>query len=169
MNTRSTSAEATGGIEDAARGGIRARSGGYFLVALALVAGCTEIASGSPPMTFGDPLTVQPPAETSESDPEVIVSPVFVNELEVTTPGAGSVEFAYRGDLPTPCHVLHTELSWSDSDNTIRLDMWSEAPADQVCIQVLQPFSRTARLDDVPTGTYTLVVGGKELGRVDVP
>ncbi len=73
------------------------------------------------------------------------------------------------GNLPTPCHSLRIAISEPDKDNNIRLDVYSVAPTDVVCAEVLKPFKANINLGSYPAGQYTILVNENQIGEVVLP
>ena len=109
--------------------------------------------------------TPDPPTDPSQPEPQVTLSPAFIDAVEVTA-GAGSGEISVGGHLPTPCHRLRWEVGEPGPDAVIHLNVGSEADAGQICIQVTEPFSDTMEIANLGEGHYTLVVAGKKLGEL---
>jgi hypothetical protein len=69
------------------------------------------------------------------------------------------------GMLPTPCNMPRAEVTGPEENNTIYVEMWTLVEPDAVCIQVLQPFEVSIPLGSYESGTYTVILNDKEVGK----
>lgn len=94
---------------------------------------------------------------------------VYLDEIELLVMESYPIQLAVHleGDLPTPCHTLQWGASGADEEGNIRVEVYSEAPTELECIQVLEPFEETVQLGTVESGTFTVFVNGEEIGTVD--
>ena len=72
-----------------------------------------------------------------------------------------------KGNLPTPCHELRAVYYEPDADNKIKLEIYSVAKLDAVCVQMLQPFEQGIYLGSFPSGHYTVWVNGEQVAEFD--
>ncbi len=72
-----------------------------------------------------------------------------------------------RGNLPTPCHRLHTEVKPADANNRIDVEVYSLADPDKICIQALAAFELDLDLGSFSAGHYSVWVNGKKIGEFD--
>ncbi|MFP3854110.1 MAG: hypothetical protein ACLFWD_07430 [Anaerolineales bacterium] len=95
---------------------------------------------------------------------------IFVDVTEVRVMESFPVQLSLHleGNLPTPCHQLVYEVSGADEQGVITVEAWSEAPADQECIQVLEPFEENIPLGTAEEGSFTIMLNGEEVGSVDL-
>ncbi len=60
-------------------------------------------------------------------------------------------------------------ISEPDEDNQIRIEVYSVANPDEICIQVLSPFKVEIRLDTFDEGEYVVWVNGEQIGEFQAP
>jgi hypothetical protein len=67
---------------------------------------------------------------------------------------------------PTTCHQLRVEVSEPNDENQIILKAYLVAPKDQVCTTIVleDPLEASLNLGSFPTGNYTVVLNGDEIG-----
>lgn len=111
-----------------------------------------------------------PQAGEPTSEPqngEMVEGPVFVNSTEVQLMESFPIQVVVlvEGELPTPCHVLEYTVSEPDADGRIDVEMWSEAPEDEACIQVLEPFEERVRIGEFESGEYEIYLNGERIGQ----
>ncbi|MCK5429495.1 MAG: hypothetical protein KAI94_08495 [Anaerolineales bacterium] len=70
------------------------------------------------------------------------------------------------GALPTPCHLLRVEVSSPDDQSSIEVEIYSIADPDQICIQVLEPFSEEIPLGDLTSSEYQVFVNDELVGEL---
>jgi hypothetical protein len=74
-------------------------------------------------------------------------------------PGApAQVLLSLSGSLPSPCHQPRVDVGAPDTGNTLQVSAYSVVDPDQMCIQVLKPFSAEVPLGPLPPGRYRLVI-----------
>lgn len=143
------------------------------LVFMLVLAACGA-SSAEPPVTFptvgptwvAHPPTPDPPVDPAVLEPQVLRSPVVLTEIDIVAAGNGRVDFTVNGNLPSPCHSLHTVLG---ADGAIHLSLWAEVPVEEVCATVEQPFERILALDGLEAGTYPVLLDGKQISTVELP
>jgi hypothetical protein len=128
------------------------------------------------------PVTRVPPAINSEMvTPQVIESTsapadsnltrgnVYLDSTELLTLESNPLRFtlALKGNLPTPCNELHVEVSPPNAENKIMVDVYSTAPTDTMCAEVLQPFEENFPLGSFAAGHYTLWVNDQQVAEFD--
>jgi hypothetical protein len=126
----------------------------YLLVAGAVIlAACSSASTPSPS---------DPDAQQSEG-------PVYINQMELLIMESAPIQVSVQieGELPTPCHELHWEIAEPASANRIDSELFSTAPTDMACIQVLEPFEMTVPLGSFEGGSYEVFVNGEEAGSFD--
>jgi hypothetical protein len=67
------------------------------------------------------------------------------------------------GNLPTPCHMLRVVVSGPDPQDVIHVDVYTVADPNEMCTQVLEPFSAEVPLPGYVEGKTTLLVNGEPL------
>jgi hypothetical protein len=119
--------------------------------------------TGAPPPVFSYP---QPPTPTGKDTGR---GTVFLDEssARVLSRQPLVIGLALEGNLPTPCHKLVYEISQPDARNRINVAVYSVFNPDEVCTQVLAPFSYTVELGSFPEGKYKIVVNDVEIGEVE--
>lgn len=117
----------------------------------------------------GVPPTPDPPLDPGIVEPQVLLASAFVTAVEVEMTGDGIARFTLTGDVPTPCHELRTELLPPNPEREVFLEVYSAAPVDQMCIQVMSPFTAQVQLDRLGAGDYTLVIAGTEVTTFTIP
>ena len=70
------------------------------------------------------------------------------------------------GALPTPCHLLRVEVSSPDDQSSIEVEIYSIVDPDQICIQVLEPFSEAIPLVGITNSESQVMVNNKLIGKV---
>jgi hypothetical protein len=119
-----------------------------------------------PPTETPLPATPTPgPRPTSAYDPQpedkgLQRSNLFVEEAGVKLLAGAPAQLllSLSGSLPSPCHHPRVAVSEPDAAHTLQVSAYSVVDPDQVCIQVLKPFSAEVPLGSLPPGRYTLVV-----------
>lgn len=139
------------------------------LLASSCGASSAEVGPGSPPTSVqGDPPTPDPPVDPAIPEPQVTLSVVYLDEVVVEVDG-DDARVIVRGNVPTPCHEPAIEVTGPDAGGVVRMDVWSSAPVDAVCIQVLAPFELVHPLGILAPGSYVVEAGREEVARFDVP
>lgn len=138
--------------------GIQARTKIIVMLAMAMV---LVACAGQPPGSGTDPGQATQPGGAMQE------GPVYISETELMLMESFPVQVALnlRGELPTPCHVLKYEVSEPDESNRIEVDMWSEAPAGQECIQVLEPFEERVTIGAFEQGEYEIFLNGERVAQ----
>jgi inhibitor of cysteine peptidase len=77
------------------------------------------------------------------------------------------ISLALKGSLPTPCNQLRVVANPPDDQNRIQVEVYSVVDPEQMCIQVLEAFEANIGLGSFPTGHYTVLVNGKQVGEFD--
>lgn len=70
---------------------------------------------------------------------------------------------------PTVCHELRVEVSRPDDQNQIHLKAYAVAEKDQACILIApaEPLQANLNLGSFPSGQYTVVLNGNQIGEFD--
>ncbi len=171
---------------------------GITILITALLAACVPAATAIPP-TAAPVMPAQPtaaaptpyvgPAESKDAsqgknmsiypsplDPlpnesSMVKGQAFVDTSEIvasqTTPG--QYDLSVEGNLPTPCNSLKATLSGPDDQNRIQVELYSLAPADRMCAQMLKPFETLIPLGSLKSGKYTVLLNSSQVGEISVP
>lgn len=118
--------------------------------------------------TWTEPASVNPYAPQPDDD-RLGRGNAYLDAVDVLVMESYPVQIglSLRGSLPTPCHQLRVRVEAADAQNRIVVEVYSVAAADQVCIQVLQPFEANLNLGSYPPGHYSLWVNGEKVGEFD--
>ena len=84
-------------------------------------------------------------------------------------PGQKQLVLNLTGNLPTPCHKLQVDVSKPDAQNRISVDVNTTVDPHVMCPQVIKPFETAYPLGALPSGSYTVLVNGKQVGQAQVP
>ena len=138
----------------------------YVLAALLLTLGLAACAGADVVETPALPEPQPQPTKGSA----MVEGNVFIDVAEVQVMESFPVQLSLHleGNLPTPCHQLKYEVSGADEQGIIRVEAWSGAPADQACIQVLEPFEENIPLGTAEEGSFTIMLNGEQVGSVDL-
>jgi len=116
--------------------------------------------------------SLSPTAEqTQPGGNELNHGKVYLDKVEVLMEGNDPARPMIRlqGSLPTPCDKLQVDVGKPDSENRIQVQVYSEIDPNQMCAQVLVPFTKNVSLENLPAGKYTVWVNGKQAGNIDMP
>lgn len=93
---------------------------------------------------------------------------IELNDVEIVPVESDPSRFnlLVSGALPTPCHLLRVEISPPDGSSNIEVEIYSLVDPDQVCIQVLEPFSEEVPLGVFTEGKYQVIVNGTPIGEI---
>lgn len=106
---------------------------------------------------------------------ETLRGEVYISEAQLIIMESYPIQVAItlRGDLPTPCHSLKYQYEVQAFPELKRIDVnvYSQAEADAVCVQMLQPFEENLGLDmqGAAEGLYALYLNGEWLGEFSYP
>ncbi|MBI3160427.1 MAG: hypothetical protein HYZ26_12590 [Chloroflexi bacterium] len=157
------------------------RNHGFMFVVIGLVlAACAapeQPADATPapdtpvmPDQNGSPTDPGPIAPTEPGD---VVGRVYLNSasLIVMESYPVQVNVLLQGDLPTPCHRFGYTLTELEDEPGFSLELYATAKADDVCVQMLQPFEESIRLplEGKPDGAYKVYVDGELIGEFNYP
>lgn len=128
----------------------------------------------TPPVAFpvGDlpaiahPPTPDPPVDPAIPEPQVWLSPLYLSNMEINAIGDGRVEFVILGSVPTPCHSVKASVTHTTAERRLDVALWSEAPGDQVCNQVLMSIGHVVAIDGLEAGTYVVRIDGTEISEI---
>lgn len=125
----------------------------------------------SSPPDNGYPAPVDEPVqfEPRDSDAELERGEVYLDSADVLVMESFPVQImlSLTGNTPTPCHQVRLLANPPDADNNIPIEVYSVFDPEQVCIQVLQPFVANLNLGSFPTGSYTVLVNGEQIGEFE--
>lgn len=137
----------------------------FALVVLGLAACGPAPVAGETPEAPG---SVEGPSEG-----QTIQGQVYLSEAALLIMESYPVQVAIQltGDLPTPCHTLGAKIAAPNAENEIHVEIFSEAAADVMCVQVLQPFEERISLpmEGQPDGIYRVFLNGEPLGEFSYP
>jgi hypothetical protein len=121
---------------------------GLILMALAAC-------GGRPPVT--------PPTEGDRS-----VGPVFVDQTELLSLMTYPVQVVLhvQGNLPDPCHKPVWSVTGPGSSGRIDVELHSEGPAEEVCIQLVAPLDVQIPLGTFQQGSYSVWLNGRRVGAI---
>ena len=89
-------------------------------------------------------------------DTAFIDSVAWVQDPNQATP----IAILIKGSLPTSCHQLRVALTQTDKE--LQFEVYSVAPKDSMCAQVLAPFEATLTLANLSGSDYTVIVNGEK-------
>ncbi|HEY2981554.1 MAG TPA: hypothetical protein VGJ22_10260 [Anaerolineales bacterium] len=140
-----------------------------ILIVSALVAACSP-ASPDGPTTSQTPGAGLPPIYAPRpGDANLERAEVFLDSTEVVAMESYPVQFAVvlKGHLPTPCHQLRVVYHEPDSQNRLKLEVYSVVDPTAACMQVLQPFDQNVYLGTFATGDYTVWVNEQQVAEFE--
>ncbi len=136
---------------------------GFILLVSMLLAAC---GGQTTPTPFG-------PDEPPGNNYENILGSVYISEANLMVMESYPIQVALNisGELPTPCHTVRAIVTPPDGDMEFHIQIYSEAKADEVCIQVLQPFSENVSLplQGLADGTYSVWLNDEKVGEFNYP
>lgn len=118
----------------------------------------TACGAGEPTATPLPQPTPTTPASAGNMTPGVApVDSITINTLESNPV---QIQAVIKGNLATPC-VTIKDVTQTRDGNTITLTVNTLTKADEVCIDVIQPYEQTVTIDTagLTAGTYTVVSG----------
>ena len=113
-----------------------------------------------------DPVEIFSP---SPADTNKVRAPVYLDSVQLLVLESYPVQILLQlaGSLPTPCHKLRVSVEPHDNENRVYIDVYSVIASDVICIQVIEPFSKTISLGTFPTGHYQVFVNNEMIGDFD--
>lgn len=153
----------------------------FFCALFLLLVACTPVPTGeaptatsvisSPPATVSHPPTFSIPTMLPipylprASDAILMRGPVFLENVDILVMESYPPQYvlSLQGSLPTPCHELRVQAQPPDAEGNVRIEVYSVADPQKMCIQVLKPFAVQVPLIS-GTGEYTFWVNGKKVG-----
>lgn len=137
----------------------------WTFVAIAFLAACSSGKTEHQPSSL-------PPIENATAGLPVEKGPVYISffVLMVTDQRTMAVGLYVTGELPTPCNQLQAEVAQPDAQKNIRVTVYSVAPKDVICTQVVRPFKATIPIDirNKFDGTYAVYVNEEPAGQIVV-
>jgi len=103
------------------------------------------------------------------ADTQWVSGNVYLDMREVGLLKNNKIGLKLAGNLPTPCHQLRVMISEPDDEKQIRIEVYSVANPDEMCIQILAPFEAEIPLGSFDEGEYAIWVNGEQIGEFQVP
>jgi len=131
----------------------------------------TPVPSGSPAREMPAPGILPKSQHTplpfpQPGDAQLSTAAVDLTSFTVASASGGKLKLAFQGNLPTPCHQLRVTVE--RAERTLKVRVYSVVDPQQVCVQVLQPFSAEVEAGPFPDGDYQVFVNGNEAGSVAI-
>ncbi len=97
--------------------------------------------------------------------------PVFIDDIEVIMKESYPVQvvLVVTGSLPTPCHQLRVVSAEPDGAGKIEVNAYSVIDPDQMCTQVLEPFTAVVPLGEYTEGSFTFSINNELNGEFKLP
>ena len=142
------------------------------LFALVLVAACGPSATPSPDSPVDSdtqPAGLPPIYAPRPGDDALLRAEAYIDSVELLAMESFPVQYSItlKGNLPTPCHQLRVLYNEPDAQNNIKLEVYSVAEPDAVCVMMVQPFEQSIYLGSFSAGHYTVWVNGKMVADFD--
>lgn len=98
----------------------------------------------------------------------MLEGPVFLEGSQLIEDESEPASYRIKvwGALPTVCHTLQWSIT-QPAGGKIEIQLYSMAPAEQICIQVLAPFEAEIPIPQPGAGTWELVLDGKPIGTIE--
>jgi hypothetical protein len=111
------------------------------------------------------------PSDPQPGDQKLIKGQLFVDSAQVQQLDSdpARIVISLTGNLPTPCHQIRMQANDPDQKNRIQVSVYSVTQPDIICTQVIKPFETGLQLGPYPSGKYTVLVNGGEVGEFQVP
>jgi hypothetical protein len=111
------------------------------------------------------------PEQTQPGENGLTHGDVYLDKMEILMQGSNPAlpMIRLQGSLPTPCNKLQVDVGKPDPDNRIQVQVYSQVDPNQICAQVLVPFTKSVPIENLTTGKYTVWVNGKQAGNIDMP
>jgi hypothetical protein len=109
--------------------------------------------------------------QPQDGDNSLTRGEVFLESTQLLTLESNPTQYKLMitGSLPTPCHQLRGEVAAPDATGKIVISIYSLSAPDQVCAQVLQPFTSSLSLGSFTKGSYTVELNGQTISQIDAP
>ncbi len=113
-------------------------------------------------------LIIQPP---QDGDANLNQGEVFLDssQLLVMESMPPQYKLMVSGSLPTPCHQIRGEATAPDANGKIVVMIYSLISPDQICTQVLQPFTASLDLGSFAKGSYSIELNGVTVIQFEAP
>ncbi|MGA9192323.1 MAG: hypothetical protein WBZ24_11360 [Anaerolineales bacterium] len=97
--------------------------------------------------------------------------PVYIESTQILQLESFPVQVMLEvvGQLPDACHKAAWVVSDPDSEGRIDVELHSEAPLGQDCIQVLQPMTLRIPIGSFKDGSYVVWLNGEKVGDFSFP
>jgi hypothetical protein len=124
---------------------------------------CLTLASGMAACA-GTKVPVPPPTATS------VQAPFYVESAELLAMESYPVQVVLQvdGQLPDPCHEAMWTVSEPDPQGRIDVRLYSQAPGELDCIQVLKPASLRIPIGSFKSGSFSVWLNGEQVGTLTV-
>ena len=120
-----------------------------------------------PPTPTPAPTMAYLPLPSDSYFERVEIYPDFANlYISQSTPIEVSLEI--NGNLPNPCHQLRVNVQPVNGENQILIEVYAVVDSGAICAQVIQEFEVSVPLGSFPSGHYSVLVNGTEIGQFDV-
>lgn len=131
-------------------------------------AAATETGGAYPGVTQPVESEILPP---QDGDDSLTRGEVFLESTQLLTQESTPPQYKLQisGSLPTPCHQLRAEVAAPDAAGKIVITVYSLIDPNQVCTQVLQPFSSNLALGSFTKGSYSVELNGVNVTAFDAP
>ena len=126
-------------IDTSKKGNMQRATKLYYLFFLVCLSGC------APSKAAGIP--IQNPHAARQDDQTLQKGQAYVDDANWN---AQALTLTLNGSLPTPCHQLRLETEWQGSQ--LRVKATSLYPKEEMCAQVLEPFTAILTLAEMPPG-----------------
>lgn len=92
--------------------------------------------------------------------------PVYVDSADIIQLESFPVRvmLEVKGQLPNPCHTAVWRVADPTADGRIDVTLSSQAPQDQVCIQMVKPVVLRIPLGSFTQGSYSVWLNGQLVG-----
>ena len=138
-----------------------------FTILGLVLSACGASAQATPiALKFDNPYAPQ------SADSELMAGDIQVDSASVylaeSMPPQVMVNFAYFP--PTPCYQLRVEVSGPDEQNRIHLKAYGVAEQDKPCtlMALATPQQATLNLGSLPSGHYTILLNGEQIGETEI-
>ena len=99
------------------------------------------------------------------ADKDWLEGSVFIQDKKITATG-GKAALELRGNLPTPCNMLRMVMDKPTANNLVNIRVYTVSDPRRMCVQALAPLNARIDLGALPTGAYTFVLNGEEIGKI---
>lgn len=151
-----------------------------LVIVATLVTACAPMPTNVPgpdspvvnPTDNGNPTQTQPAMPSYVPQPNDINlsrASAFVDEmgLLIRESYPPQITLGISGNLPTPCHQLRANINPPDTENKIKVEVYTVVDPNMICTQVLKPFQENIELGTFPSGHYSVWVNEELAGEFD--